>query len=158
MPDGVISPDGRSSTYDYRASGKGPTATDLVDRALARMSDQLDPYDAARQLLTRWIEGDSSLSHLLPHVMDDLAAREKAQPKPDVSKTKRATKGPRVGDFAFIASGLGPTFLVIRKIHVDSAGKLTAVTLGDPNSTGTGQATPINRVTAIFSNILNTQE
>jgi hypothetical protein len=150
-----VSPDGLSSTYDYGASGTGPTATALVDRALGLMSKELDPYDAARNLIGRWCEQDSSISHLLLDAMTDLEAREKRQVK---RRTKQRDSAVKVGDIAFIANSMGPIFYRVRKVIADAAGNVTALTLSDPNSTNTGQPIAIERITAVFSNILNSQE
>jgi hypothetical protein len=152
MPDNVaVSPDGQSSTYTYGTS-TAPSAAALVDRALARVSDQLDPYDAARNLLTRWAEQDSSMSHLLLDALHDLGAREKRQLK---RRTKQQESAVKVGDFALIANGMGPAFYRIRKVTTDATGKVKALTLSDPNTANTGQPVAIGRITAVFSNILN---
>jgi hypothetical protein len=48
MADNVaVSPDGQSSTYSDGASGTAPSAVELVDRAVERMSEELDPFGAA---------------------------------------------------------------------------------------------------------------
>ena len=155
MPDVEVSADGKSSTYTYGTTAPAPPATALVDRAVERMKDQLDPYDAARNLLTRWVEQDSSLRHLLPDALSDLEAREKRQPK---RRTKKQESGVKVGDLALIASGMGQTFYRVRKVIADAAGNVTALTLSDSNSTNAGQPIPIQRITAVFANILNPQE
>lgn len=163
MPDRVaVSPDGQSSTYDYGASGTGPTATALVDRALARMSDQLDPYDAARQLLTRWVEHDSSLSHLLPDALLEIEAREQRSESQGGKKraAKQRESGVKVGDLALIASSMGPAFYRVVKVITDATGKVTALTLADLHRTtaNTGQPVAIERITAVIADVLNTQE
>jgi hypothetical protein len=151
----AVSPDGRSSIYDYGASGSAPTARALVDRALERMSKELDPYDAARNLLTRWVEHDGSMRHLLADALNDLEAREKRQMK---RRTKQQGSAVKVGDLALITSTMGPTFYRVPKVITDEAGKVKALTLSDPDSTNIGQPVAIERITAVFSNILNPQE
>jgi hypothetical protein len=155
MPDVESSPDGKSSTYHYGATSTAPTATDLVDRALERMSKELDPYDAARNLLTRWVEHDGSMRHLLSDALNDLEAREKRQMK---RRTKPQVSAVKVGDIALIVTGMGPIFYRIRKVISDATGKTIALTLSDPNSANTGQPIEIGRIAAVFSNILNPQE
>src|SRR5450759_304534 len=108
MPDNVsVSPDGRSSTYDYGATGTAPSAVELVDRALERMSKELDPFDAARNLLNRWVEHAGSMRHLLSDALNDLEAREKRQVKRGKKLPESAVK---VGDVALVVTGMGPIF------------------------------------------------
>jgi hypothetical protein len=150
-----VSADGRSSTYNYGATGTAPSAAALVDRALERMSKELDPYDAARNLLTRWVEHDSTLRHLLTDALNDLEAREKRQMK---RRTKQQASAVKVGDIALVATTIGPTFYRVRKVISDEAGNVKALALSDPNSTNTGQPVAIDRITAVFSNVLNPKE
>lgn len=161
MPDNVeVSPDGRSSTYKYGGAPAAPSAAELVDRALERMSKEIDPFAAAGNLIERWCEQDSSLRHLLTDAMNELDAREK-RTQVEAGPTKRSTRlavGPRIGDFALMESGIGPSFYEIRKIHVDGKGRLFAVSLSAPGSPNIGQAIAIERVTAVFANILNAEE
>jgi hypothetical protein len=160
VPKGVaVSPDGRSSTYTYGADGPDLTAAKLVDRALERMSDQLDPFAAAGTLIRRWVEQDNSLQPLLAAAIDDLEARE-ARSQKQIARSKRVPKGPapRVGDFALMVSGFGPTFFVVTKVNRDPKGKLTSLTLSGPGTGEVGPAVAINRIAAVFANILTTQE
>jgi hypothetical protein len=116
------------------------------------MKDQLDPYDAARNLLTRWVEHDGSMRHLLSDALLDVDAREKRQMK---RKKKPQVSAVKVGDLALIASTMGPIFYRVNKIVTDAAGKTIALTLSDPNSTNTGQPVAIERITAVIADALN---
>jgi hypothetical protein len=155
MPDVEISPDGKSSTFHYGATATGPSAAELVDRALERMSGELDPYDAARQLLTRWCEQDSTIATLLPNALIDLEAREKRQLKRRVKQQVSAVK---VGDIALMASSMGPIFYRVRKVITDAAGKVTGLSLSDLGKDNTGQVVAIERITAVIADSLNAQE
>jgi hypothetical protein len=58
-----------------------------------------------------------------------------------------------VGDIAYVASSFGPTFYSIAKVQVDEAGKVVALTF-----TESDHPAPIERITAVFANILNPTE
>jgi hypothetical protein len=62
---------------------------------------------------------------------------------------------PRVGDIAFVASSMGPTFYRIHRVHLNPAGEVTALTVSDPGRSNNSQAVAIERITAVFPNILN---
>jgi hypothetical protein len=153
-----VSPDGQSSTYRYGATTTKVSASGMVDHALHRMASELDPYGAAANLITRWCEQDSEMRLLLSDAIEELEAREKRHEKRKGRNAKQQGSSLKVGDIALMATGMGPAFYIVRKIVTDAAGRVTAVSLSDPGKDNAGQAVAIQRIAAIFSNVLNKEK